>query len=288
MNTSLEQYLRNSHSEQTAQNYIYEITNFKNMFPTHCWLQYQDIIQFLDFLQTKYENKSTRTRILSAIKRYYDYLIEIGVRSDHPCKTIVIKSKRNKTIQTQNLFSRDELLFLFNRDNRYEFLEVRNKLITSFLIYQALMSEEIIRLTLDDIDFDNGTVYIKRGSKQRNRLLALHISQHNLLYSYIHKYRPQLITSKCSTLILNKRGNPITVNGIYAIFDQFKHVYPERNLSPLTIRQSTISYWLNEKKYPLEDVQDLAGHRYPSATQAYKSIDIDESRKWINTFHPIR
>ena len=99
--------------------------------------------------------------------------------------------------------------------------------------------------------------------------------------------RPKLKKKKTDKLILSKIGTAITVDTINNMFDQFRGLYPERKLNPTTIRQSTISYWLNVKKYPLEDVQDLAGHKYPSATQAYKIIDIEEARKWINTYHPL-
>ena len=47
-------------------------------------------------------------------------------------------------------------------------------------------------------------------------------------------------------------------------------------------------YDKHEKKIPLEDVQLLAGHRFPSSTERYKRVDTAQQRALINRFHPLR
>lgn len=286
MNQTLEQYIRSSHTEQTANSYLYEIENFKATNPKCRWYKYQDIIEYLEQLKKKYPNTSSRSRILAAIKRYYDYLLESNKRNDHPCRNIRIKRKK-RYIQTQDLFTREELLILFKRENRYKVLEIRNKLIISLLIHQGLTSEDITRLNIQNIDLEKGEINIKASSKLKARTLPLDRTQFQLLITYMNEIRPQLLKQKTNRLLLGKLGTEITVDGINSIFDQFKSIYPDRKLNPTTLRQSTISHWLNVLKYNLEDVQDLAGHRYPSATAAYKQIDNEEARKWINQFHPL-
>jgi integrase/recombinase XerD len=286
MNETLEQYIRQRHTKQTADSYLYEIDNFKSINPKCRWYKYTDIVTYLENLKTKYPNVSSRTRILSAIKKYYDYLLESGKRNDHPCRTIKIKRKKHY-IQTQDLFTRDELMILFNRENRYEILEIRNKLIISLLVFQGLTSEDIIKLNVQNIDLDEGSITIKATSKLKKRDLELDRTQIQLISKYLNEVRPKLLKQKTNRLILGKLGTEISVDGLHSIFDQFKTLYSDRKLNPSTIRQSTISYWLNVKKYPVEDVQDLAGHKYPSATEAYRMLDDIKSRVWINKFHPL-
>lgn len=38
----------------------------------------------------------------------------------------------------------------------------------------------------------------------------------------------------------------------------------------------------------LEDVQLIAGHKYPSSTEMYKRKDINEQLELINKYHPLR
>jgi integrase/recombinase XerD len=60
-----------------------------------------------------------------------------GYRSDHPCKRLNVKIKGNQTIQVQDLFSSAELQLLLERENRYQYLDVRNNVMLSLLIYQG-------------------------------------------------------------------------------------------------------------------------------------------------------
>ena len=59
----------------------------------------------------------------------------------------------------------------------------------------------------------------------------------------------------------------------------------EKDISPMNIRSSVIHYWLNERKFPLEDVQIMAGHRYPSSTEKYLRTDVDEQRGAVTRLH---
>lgn len=58
---------------------------------------------------------------------------------------MLIKHKRPKVVQIQDLFSPIELDQLLQRKERYKLLQSRNKLIMTLLIYQALSAAEIKR-----------------------------------------------------------------------------------------------------------------------------------------------
>ena len=83
------------------------------------------------------------------------------------------------------------------------------------------------------------------------------------------------------------RGNQESVDGIHELFCALRGLYPHKKLNPTTIRQSVISNLLNEDKHSLEAVQLFAGHKWPSATQRYKRLDIETLVKKINQWHPL-
>jgi site-specific recombinase XerD len=225
--------------------------------------------------------------ILSAIKKYYDYLVITGYRNDHPCKLLNIKVKHNEPIQVQDLFSSEELLLLLKRENRYQYIDTRNAVVLSLLIYQGLTSEEIISLKVKDIDLDNGTVYIKSSTNLNRRTLELVNRQMIVFSKYINEARPKLLRWDSDKLILSKLGKPIAdVSSIKSIVEPLKDLFPDKKLCPQTIRMSVICNWLNEKKYPLEHVQELAGHKWPSTTEKYIKANSEQQRELINRFFP--
>jgi integrase/recombinase XerD len=139
----------------------------------------------MDEISTRQSNSKYRVVILSAIKKHYDYMFMSGYRNDHSCKHLNIKVNSNHTIQVQDLFNSPELQLLLERENRYKHLDIRNKVLLSLLIYQGLTSDEIIRLTLKDIDLDNGTFYIKASLNLNKQRMNLVPRQMILFFNYL-------------------------------------------------------------------------------------------------------
>lgn len=287
MITNIDTYLKQSFTEQTASGYLYTINHFLKTNPKAKRYKYHNIVSYMDEVSHKQSNIQYRIRILSAIKKYYDYLVMVGLRTDHPCKRLTIKKANNQSVQVQDLFTSEELQLLLTRENRYQHLDTRNNVLLSLLIYQGLTSEELTRLEVKDIDMDNGTIYIKASTNQNRRTLEL-LSKQMLVFSkYINEVRPELIRCKTDKLLLGKLGKPILVDSIHAIVEPLKALFPDRNLNPRTIRMSVICNWLNEKKIPLERVQELAGHKWPGTTEKYIKVNSENERELINRYFPI-
>jgi integrase len=184
----------------------------------------------------------------------------------------------------------EELQMLMKRENRYENLDTRNKVIISLLIYQALTNAEIINLNVSNIDLDTGTIKIKASRNISGRTLYLHKSQIKLFDTYINDVRLRIKRTDTNRFILNKLGQAhgITIDGIFAVIEPLKSLFPDKILNPERIRMSVISHWLNDKKLPVEIVMDLSGQKWPSSVMMYKRIDVEEQRKIINKFHPLK
>lgn len=283
---TLEEFLLQDYSKKTVESYLFAINHFLKMNPRAKRYKYQDILGYMDGISEKQPNSKYRVVILSAIKKYYDYLVVSGYRIDHPCKRLNIKVSSNQAIQVQDLFSSEELQMLMNRENRYWFLQDRNSVLINLLIFQGLTSDEIARLDVKDVDLDNGTIYIKASKNLNRRTLELNPKQMIPLAKYINAVRDEMLMCKTEKLILTKLGKPISVDGIHSIFDQLKVLFPDRKLNPQTIRMSVISNWLNEKKISLEHVQELAGHKWPGTTEKYIRANSLEEVELINKFFP--
>ncbi len=261
---TIENYLHQHHTKQTAESYLHCINKYLLKHPNAALYGYTQVIQYLD------EIKPINGRKLASIKRYYDYLIDTNKRTDHPCKTLIVSRSKNH-IQFQELFTTQELEILLQRESRYMDLKARNQSILSFLIYQGLSSENIIRMAVDDLNFDAGTIYIKATPKLKRRTLELKAKQMNYIYKYLYQNRTKLDLYNSDKLFIGKLGEGYTVDALNRLIRPQKALFPDRNLNTRTIRQSVIANWLNEFNIPLEDVQLLAGHKWLSSTEKYKT-----------------
>lgn len=282
----IEDYLKQHLSVKTTESYLYTINHFIKTNPKAKRYKFQDILNYMDEVGQKQSNIQYRVRILSAIKQYYNYLVFIGIRNENPCKKINIKTKNNHAIQTQDLFTSAELELLLQRENRYWFLELRNQVLLSLLIYQGLTSDEIASLELKNIDLDLGTVYIKASKNLNRRTLELKPKQILPFSKYIDEVRPKMLMTTTNKLILNKLGKPISIDGVGSVIDSLKGLFPDRKLNPQTIRMSVICNWLNEKEYSLEKTQNLAGHKWIGTTEKYFKTNSESARILINKYFP--
>lgn len=288
METTFEKYLQQMrHSKTTVRSYLYTYNIFLSDRTNASELKYKDILEYLNEKQKAYNSPNIKTQLLPGIKKYYDYLIEIGQRNDHPCRTLMVKSPKGRDIILHDLFSSKELELLLDREERYADLKLRNQVVVSLLIYQGLTVSEISNLKLSHIDLDAGTIFVKESPKIARRHLEIMPKQYRILDRYISENRKDLIRDKTEALVIGKLGTALTADDIHYLVSTYKMLFPDRNLTPATIRQSVVSNWLNEKKLPLEQVQLLAGHRWISSTAKYRQHNLEQQRELMNKWFPV-
>lgn len=274
MKEDLEKFLEIAHTTTTTKTYLRQIEKFKLRVENHETASYKDILSYM-------KDYNINGVGLSALKRYYDYLLQTDQRESHPCRGLTLNIKK-QDIQVQDLFSTEELEILIKRECRYKDLKLRNKVIIGLLIYQGLSVENIRKLRHSDIDFDSGTVYIRATKQLNRRTLELKAKQIPVIYTYY-----QTLDMKRAYLFYNKLGEKLTTDVILHIVKPLQHLYVDRKLTATRIRQSVIRNWVNGTRYSLEEVQLLSGHKWLSTTERYKSGGSVGKREKINRYFPI-
>ncbi len=282
-------YLKTRYTEKTAKAYEREIDIFLGNYPDANRALYKDIIQYIGTLRNRYSNAKTLNRIVSSMKAYYDFLNYTGKRKDNPSKAIRLRDKQNRDIQLQDLFTSEELENLLNRKERYNALEYRNKVLIGLLIYQALKPDEIAQITLNDINLNQATIYIKASGKTNSRELSLKPHQILLFHQYQTEIRTKLLKgSENDFFIIGHRCNPMTGEDITKhVKRSFKGLYAPRKVNCQMIRQSVVTNLLKAGN-DLRIVQVFAGHKYPSTTERYKQTNVEALKTAIAQYHPFR
>lgn len=284
---SIDDYLQQHYSGETAKAYGREIKIYLNNFKEAEKASYKEIVYYVGLLRSRYDKASTISRILSSIKVYYDYLCHQNIRNDNPARAIQLKDRPGKDIQLQDLFTTEELAILLDRKERYGHLDYRNKVLISLFIYQGLHPQEAQFLIVENIDLKQGTIYIKATPKNNSRTLQLKPNQILLFHHYITETRNKLLNGNASNaLLVSIRGEPMSGEDITKhIKRSFKGLYPGRNINAQTIRQSVISNLLKEG-HDISLVQAFAGHKYPSSTGKYKQDEVATLQAAVNKYHP--
>jgi integrase/recombinase XerD len=250
---------------------------------------YKNIIEYFAGLRSDGASSFFSQRTLFSVKKYYDYLIETGVRIDHPCRTLSIRKHNYKQLIWTDLFSSKELEKLVKNQIGGDFISLRNRMLLSLMIYQGLTGEDLILLKLSSINLRTKAVQLKSTRILTKRSIQLVPKQVRLLRKYLKMRNTHLLKKGMSSdkLLINKFGQPVRKHTIRDIVDDMNYLYDDRKLTSQKIRQSVISNWINQQKIPLDKVQVIAGHKWVSSTFRYRHPKSYQQRETIDQFHPL-
>jgi integrase/recombinase XerD len=287
---SLHEYLQERHPPATVKSYQREITIYLQKHPKAAKYGYQEVMGYIGELRSRYSNAGNVSRIVQALKKYYQYLHYTGQRKDNPAKAIRLRDNKTKPLQLQDLFTTTELQMLLQpKKERYPFLTDRNKVLMSLLVNQGLKLGELVQLDIHHISLADGTIFVPGTGNTNRRTLQLKAEQVMLLHGYINEARPKLVTARTANspkLLLSKLGQALSIADIQYLVGTFGSLYPERHLTPQTIRMSVIMNLLNAGN-DIRIVQVFAGHKRPDATEKYKQSHIEALKTEIQKYHPL-
>ena len=234
-----------------------------------------EIRQFLKLLDEKKYSKSTISRILSALRHYYNYIMIKHNLKNNPFKQIR-NPKKDKKIP--NFLQYNELEDIINSIPLDNPLHVRNRLIIELLYATGLRVSELTSLTINQINYSNREIrVIGKGDKERIVFFGEYCEE--ILKLYINKYRNELLKdNENDYLLLNKDGNRLTSRGVELIIENIiKELALKHNVSPHTLRHTFATDLLNNGA-DLKSVQELLGHSSLSTTQIYTHITNERLR----------
>lgn len=244
-----------------------------------CWakennlktIQYNQLLIYVQHLQSKGENPVLINSKLLAIRHYFDY--ENQSESLYLNKTLGHNPAHRLQIKGVVKKIRSDYLEAEELESLYENYEGKEKVMLGLVVYQALKASELERIESLHLDFRKGTLYLPASKQGGSRLLKIESVQ---LYDLI-----QLAAEKKGTYLLK---GPLD-NRLFALFKKLRKINPKARNSH-QLRGSRIIYWIQTQG--LRQAQYKAGHTTVAATEKYKQVDLKDLQQRINEHHPLK
>jgi integrase/recombinase XerD len=243
---------------------------------------YTEILDFADHLKKDNKNINLINRMMLAVRYYFTYLQNERQISYNPAAGISLKG----TIRTvpHDLLEKADLETLYHNYEIKDERTHRNKVIIGLLVYQALTREELETIRPEHLKLREGKVNIPKTGKQNDRILPLQPHQILDLQEYILLIRPKL-QHHSERLFTGRYDLEDLKNTLLHLGYALKKINPKYKHA-VQVRQSVITEWLKEKD--LRTVQYMAGHRYVSSTERYKSNNLEDLKEALNKHHPLK
>ena len=151
--------------------------------------------------------------------------------------------------------------------------DIRDRAVLLLLAVYGLRSGEIIRLRLDDFDWDREVFTVTRSKSRQSQPFPLSPSVAAALIRYLKEVRPrsarrELFLTRCAPC--GRSTGPGLPD---------RRSPPARRLSPLphhgphALRHACATHLLNQG-LSLKEIGDYLGHRHPESTRIYTKVDL--------------
>lgn len=240
----------------------------------------------LDFLQKKMERTNsprTVTRMVTSLRKFFQYLLEEEVIKTDPM--LLIDTPKAKQ-PLPAVLSEAEINQLLKIPDVNQPLGIRDRAILEVMYATGLRVSELVNLKLADLHLELGLIQTL-GKGQKERIIPIGSQAIKWLEKYLQTVRPQLLKQQTSSYVfLNFHGKRMTRQGIWKNLKQIvKQAGIKKDVTPHTLRHSFATHIL-ENGADLRVVQELLGHADISTTQIYTHLSKKKLQGIYNRFHP--
>ncbi len=281
-------WLERNLAENTLASYRLDLKSLQNWLQQHNtdWLRAQPIDLQL-FLAERVDGgykASSSARLLSAMRRFFQYLNRESLRDDDP--TALLSSPKLPQRLPKDL-SETQVEALLAAPSTDIPLELRDKSMLELLYATGLRVSELVGLTLSDISVRQGVVRVI-GKGDKERLVPLGEEAVYWLENYFEHGRPWLLNGQSLDIVFpSNRSQKMTRQ---TFWHRIKHYavlagIDAEKLSPHVLRHAFATHLLNHGA-DLRVVQMLLGHSDLSTTQIYTHVATERLKQLHQQHHP--
>jgi integrase/recombinase XerC len=238
---------------------------------------------YLLALEKKRYSRRTIARKVSSARSFFRFLLREKMVDQNPFQNLLTPKLPKKL---PNFLYPDEITSLFESPDRKTPQGLRDHAILEVIYGTGLRVTEIIRVNLNDVDFDEGEIKVLgKGSKERIVLFGSHAAA--ALHNYIRIARSKLLAGKRNAaLFVNRRGSRLTTRSVERMIVYYsKKAGIKKKVTPHTLRHSFATHLLSGGA-DLRMVQELLGHVSLSTTQVYTHITKERLKEVYDSAHP--
>lgn len=272
-------------NDETCNRYARSVQRFAVYCDKHqTTLKQADTPTINAFIASLELKPSSLIPILSALRRYYQFLIYRGIIKQSPAKAVP-SPKRTRFERPQ--FGVEDIAALL-RATPSGPIGVRNRAIMTLLYATGIRCSEAAHIKLIDVDLDNKLLRIF-GKNAKERLAPINDIAMDCLQTYL-SLRPLLFSEGHSSpyIFITKVQNhsPLNRNTIWKIVkNAAKKAGLGDEFTTHNLRHCFATHMVQHGAN-LRVIQELLGHAQLSTTQIYTQLDKDHLKALHSEYHP--
>lgn len=226
----------------------------------------------------------TQARIISGLRRFYDYLILEDIITTNPIQNIETPKIGINLPVTLTIQEIDNIISSIKLTSK---TGVRNIAIVELLYSCGLRVSELINLKISDLFFKESLIKVT-GKGNKERFVPISTQAQLYINNYIKDIRcfKKIKKNFEDTLFLNERGSSLSRVMIFIILKELSiSSNIKKKIGPHTFRHSFATH-LIENGADLITIQNMLGHENITTTERYLHVNKKHLIDSMMKFHP--
>lgn len=242
-------------------------------------VSYQSVRNYQLLVSRKELAEESKAMRIRPIKRLFGWLLDSNRLLIDPTEKIQETNRKNRKLPS--VLTIEEMELLLSQPNLSLRMQIRDRAIMEILYSSGIRLNELVQLTVHDVDFKEGTLVVRKGKGNRQRVVPVGKNAAKYLKEYLVNIRPRYAkrNPKERKVFLTDEGKPVTGNTVRtALYKYKKSAGIRKNASPHSFRRCCATHLLQQGA-DIRYVQKLLGHRRIRTTQHYTRVYLTDLKK---------
>jgi integrase/recombinase XerD len=230
--------------------------------------------------------RETKALKLRPVKRLFEYLERRNRLLINPTEGLVETCRKN--CKVPSVLTVTEVQMILQQPNLSFRIQLRNRAFMEVLYSTGIRLNELLNLTIYDVDLKEKTLFIRKGKGGKQRLVPLGKNALKYLKEYLEKIRPRYSGKHPGerALFLTNSGIPMQPSIVRQAIRSYRiSAGIKKMVSPHIFRRSCATHMLQQGA-DIRYIQKLLGHSHLSTTQLYTKVVPVEVKKSHERYHP--
>lgn len=226
---------------------------------------------------------ATQVQRLIPVGHFFSWLRRSGQLETNPAGDLLMPRPDRRLPEAT--LTTSEMTALLAQPDVSQPLGLRDRAILEVFYSSALRRQELIDLTIRDVDFARATIFVRRGKGSKDRYVPIAERALFWLRLYLDLARPRFAGARTGEeLFLSSVGTPICPDWLSRKIKRYLRDANIDKKGSCHLLRHTVATLLLEGGADIRYVAEMLGHTRLETTQRYTHVSIDHLR--VTTTHP--
>jgi site-specific recombinase XerD len=255
----------------------------------HFWPPtYSSINSYLAGVKGKQRSPNTIHAYYRVIRTWCNWLVEHGIIDKNPIDLVQVPPRTVLVPRAPRLIVLKKLLNAAANNDRWQ--GKRDACIFHTLLDTGMRVGELVRLQVDDVDFEQMEIRVQAGKTHEERAVVFSDSLHPVLWAWLEQWNRLHLPVELAALFVSRwRGQEwraLTESGVSQALRRIEQRAGIAHLRVHDLRHAYAIYALRNRA-DLEDIKNQLGHKSLATTSRYLKADNFERAQRHNATSPL-